>query len=102
MTVAIAKAFAEKEFEKFPVLQDWAYQSDLDRLAAKPEILKEIELRGEDLPAIYKKPHSNRQRREIYSQYILDTGMTVPFSCTVIPVFPLFHSFRWSSARISS
>ena len=49
MTVAIAKAFAEKEFEKFPVLQDWVYQSDFDRLAAKPEILKEIELRGEDL-----------------------------------------------------
>ena len=49
MTVAIAKAFAEKGFEKFPVLQDWAYQSDFDRLVAKPEILKEIELRGEDL-----------------------------------------------------
>ena len=32
---AIAKAFAEKEFEKFRVLQDRTYQSDFDRLVAE-------------------------------------------------------------------
>ena len=34
-TAAIAKAFAEKEFEKFRVLQDRSYQSDFDRLVAE-------------------------------------------------------------------
>ena len=37
MTAAIAKAFAESEFEKFRVLQDRAYQSDFDRLVAAVE-----------------------------------------------------------------
>lgn len=32
VTAAIAKAFAESEFEKFRVLQDRTYQSDFDRL----------------------------------------------------------------------
>ncbi|MFR6626193.1 MAG: cell filamentation protein Fic, partial [Flavonifractor plautii] len=35
VTAAIAKAFAEKEFEKFRVLQDQTYQSDFDRLIAE-------------------------------------------------------------------
>lgn len=35
VTAAIAKAFAEKEFEKFRILQDRTYQSDFDRLIAK-------------------------------------------------------------------
>ena len=34
---AIAKAFAESEFEKFRVLQDRTYQSDFDRLVANIE-----------------------------------------------------------------
>lgn len=34
VTAAIAKAFAESEFEKFRVLQDRTYQSDFDRLVA--------------------------------------------------------------------
>ena len=34
VTAAIAKAFAEKKFEKFRVLQDRTYQSDFDRLIA--------------------------------------------------------------------
>ena len=37
VTAAIAKAFAESEFEKFRVLQDRAYQSDFDRLVAAVE-----------------------------------------------------------------
>ena len=37
VTAAIAKAFAEKEFEKFRVLQDRTYQSDFDRLIASTE-----------------------------------------------------------------
>ena len=37
VTVAIAKAFAESEFEKFRVLQDRTYQSDFDRLVASIE-----------------------------------------------------------------
>ena len=37
MTAAIAKAFAESEFEKFRVLQDRTYQSDFDRLVANIE-----------------------------------------------------------------
>lgn len=37
VTVAIAKAFAESEFEKFRVLQDRTYQSDFDRLVANIE-----------------------------------------------------------------
>ncbi len=43
VTAAIAKAFAEKEFEKFRVLQDRTYQSDFDRLiaATKTEDIKE-------------------------------------------------------------
>ena len=32
VTAAIAKAIAEKEFEKFLVLHDRTYQSDFDRL----------------------------------------------------------------------
>lgn len=35
VTAAIAKAFAEKEFEKYRVLQDRTYQSDFDRLVAE-------------------------------------------------------------------
>ena len=35
VTAAIAKAFAEKGFEKFRVLQDRSYQSDFDRLVAE-------------------------------------------------------------------
>ena len=35
MTATIAKAFAEKEFEKFRVLQDRNYQSDIDKLVAE-------------------------------------------------------------------
>ena len=37
VTAAIAKAFAESEFEKFRVLQDRTYQSDFDRLVAAVE-----------------------------------------------------------------
>jgi Virulence protein len=37
VTAAIAKAFAESEFEKFRVLQDHSYQSDFDRLIASTE-----------------------------------------------------------------
>lgn len=32
VTAAIAKAFAESEFEKYRVIQDQLYQSDFDRL----------------------------------------------------------------------
>ena len=35
VTAAIAKAFAESEFEKYRVLQDRTYQSDFDRLLAE-------------------------------------------------------------------
>ncbi len=34
VTAAIAKAFAESEFEKYRVIQDHQYQSDFDRLVA--------------------------------------------------------------------
>ena len=37
VTAAIAKAFAESEFEKFRVLQDRTYQRDFDRLVAAVE-----------------------------------------------------------------
>mgnify|MGYP000065562244 CR=1 FL=1 len=37
VTAAIAKEFAESEFEKFRVLQDRTYQSDFDRLVANIE-----------------------------------------------------------------
>lgn len=37
VTAAIAKTFAEGEFEKFRVLQDKTYQSDFDRLIASIE-----------------------------------------------------------------
>lgn len=37
VTAAIAKAFAESEFEKIRVLQDRTYQSDFDRLVASIE-----------------------------------------------------------------
>lgn len=37
VTAAIAKAFAESEFEKYRVLQDQTYQSDFDRLIATVE-----------------------------------------------------------------
>ena len=36
---AIAKAFAESEFEKYRVIQDRQYQSDFDRLIASTEPL---------------------------------------------------------------
>ena len=35
VTAAIAKAFAESEFEKYRVIQDKNYQSDFDRLMAE-------------------------------------------------------------------
>ena len=41
VTTAIAKAFAENEFEKYHVLQDRTYQSDFDRLIA--DISKDTE-----------------------------------------------------------
>ena len=37
VTAAIAKAFAESEFEKYRVIQDKLYQSDFDRLIAASE-----------------------------------------------------------------
>ncbi len=37
VTVAIAKSFAESEFEKYRVIQDSLYQSDFDRLIAGTE-----------------------------------------------------------------
>ena len=37
VTVAIAKAFAESEFEQYRVIQDRLYQSDFDRLVASTE-----------------------------------------------------------------
>ena len=37
VTAAIAKAFAESEFEQYRVLQDRMYQSDFDRLMARAE-----------------------------------------------------------------
>ena len=37
VTAAIAKAFAESEFEQYRVIQDRLYQSDFDRLVASTE-----------------------------------------------------------------
>ena len=37
VTAAIAKAFAESEFEQYRIIQDWLYQSDFDRLIASAE-----------------------------------------------------------------
>lgn len=37
VTAAIAKAFAESEFEKYRVIQDRQYQSDFDRLVASTD-----------------------------------------------------------------
>ena len=37
VTAAIAKAFAESEFEKYRVIQDRLYQSDFDRLMSEAE-----------------------------------------------------------------
>ena len=34
---AIAKAFAESEFEQYRIIQDRLYQSDFDRLVANAE-----------------------------------------------------------------
>lgn len=41
VTAAIAKAFAESEFEQYRVIQDRLYQSDFDRLLASAEQIKE-------------------------------------------------------------
>lgn len=37
VTAAIAKAFAESEFEQYRIIQDRLYQSDFDRLVASAE-----------------------------------------------------------------
>lgn len=37
VTSAIAKAFAESEFEQYRIIQDRLYQSDFDRLIASAE-----------------------------------------------------------------
>ena len=37
VTAAIAKAFAESEYEKYRVIQDRLYQSDFDKLVASTE-----------------------------------------------------------------
>lgn len=41
VTAAIAKAFAESEFEKYRVIQDRQYQSDFDRLRMEAESTKQ-------------------------------------------------------------
>lgn len=41
ITSAIAKSFAESEFDKFSVLQDRSYQSDFDRLLETVDLLDE-------------------------------------------------------------
>ena len=41
VTAAIAKAFAESEFEQYRVIQDRLYQSDFDRLVASTETEKD-------------------------------------------------------------
>jgi len=41
VTAAIAKAFAESEFEKYRVIQDRQYQSDFDRLMVEAESTKQ-------------------------------------------------------------
>ena len=38
VTAAIAKQFAESEFEKYRVIQDALYKSDFDRLVSESEI----------------------------------------------------------------
>lgn len=38
VTAAIARVFAESEFEKYRVIQDRQYQSDFDRLVASAEV----------------------------------------------------------------
>lgn len=42
VTAAIAKAFAESEFEKYRVLQDKRYQSDFDRLIAQSRGISDV------------------------------------------------------------
>lgn len=37
MTAAIAKEFAESEFEKYRIIQDRLFQSDFDRLTGSIE-----------------------------------------------------------------
>lgn len=41
VTAAIAKAFAESEFEKYRIIQDCLYQSDFDKLIATAQEDKE-------------------------------------------------------------
>ena len=48
VTAAIAKAFAEIEFEKFRVLQDRTYQSDFDRVLLEPGANGGVELVAEE------------------------------------------------------
>ena len=38
VTAAIAKAFAESEFEKYRVIQDQLYESDFDKLVMKVDL----------------------------------------------------------------
>ncbi len=54
VTAAIAKAFAESEFEKFRVLQDRTYQSDFDRLVANIEENSILHDKGKVTAAIAK------------------------------------------------
>ena len=37
VTVAIAKAFAESEFEKYRIIQDKTYRSDFDKLVEESQ-----------------------------------------------------------------
>lgn len=46
VTAAIAKAFAESEFEKYRVIQDQLYQSDFDRLM---EAVNKDQINGREL-----------------------------------------------------
>ena len=43
VTAAIAKAFAESEFEQYRVVQDRLYQSDFDRLVAAADTSADIQ-----------------------------------------------------------
>ena len=44
VTAAIAKTFAESEFEQYRIIQDRLYQSDFDRLVADAQLNQKYDL----------------------------------------------------------
>ena len=75
VTAAIAKEFAESEFEKYRVIQDSLYESDFDKLMNDME-------KDDAIHQYHKKSDSKKEMCQLYSDFNQST--TSKFSCNSV------------------